>query len=282
MPHPRVRGPYKPTICKHRSLLTLTLDTYYTIELCLSWKVRDTEMHSSDEWKTLRHLPSIGNGFAVQDIPGKGKGIIAQRSFAQGEVILAETPIFTLRAEDLTRRNAESVIFAISKCTPVQREGFYGLYSCHSDFPRELGIFETNVLPCGTNDAKTSRAAVKGGIFLLGSRFNSSCMPNTNNNWDAESEELVFRAIKDVRAGDELCIAYGNVLAAREKRQAEMKRKFGFVCKCEACMLSGIELEESDYRRECLGGMYRDHVQGTVEDPMESLGEVCLRHLSHM
>ena len=172
--------------------------------------------------------------------------------------------------------SATVVLSALATCTTEERYQFYDLANCRVGDGRavEWGIFETNVLPCGPKDAKSGHAAAQGGIFLLGSRLNSSCAPNVNNNWDEETRRLVFRAVRDIAVGEELCIAYGNALAGRDERRAELETKFGFVCRCEACLLDGEALQQSNYRRTCLNEMYREHIRGLSGDPMEILGEV--------
>ena len=202
---------------------------------------------------------------------GKGKGVIARRRFERGETVLAESPLFT---QTLVRGNL-TVLSALASCPMEQQKEFYRLHNCHvGRYPTALGIFETNVLPCGENDAH-GHIAKQGGLFLVGSRFNSSCVPNVNNHWDAARRQLVFRALRDIEVGEELCLGYGKLLAKREERRAELRRKFGFECRCEVCSLEGKALAESDTRRECLGMLYGAHLQGMYDEPMEGISEVC-------
>ncbi|EKM57570.1 uncharacterized protein PHACADRAFT_192717 [Phanerochaete carnosa HHB-10118-sp] len=208
----------------------------------------------------------------ITDVPGKGKGIIALRYFQRGETVLAEVPLFT---QSIVRGNA-SVLGALAQCTPEQQQEFFRLHSCHGDrYAQALGIFETNVLPCGSNDAH-GHVAQQGGIFLAGARFNHSCVPNVNNHWDAARGQLVFRALRDIEAGEELCLGYGRLLAKRGERRAELSAKFGFDCACEACSLEGKALVASDARRECLAMMYSAHLRGSYGDPFEGVGEAVL------
>lgn len=215
-------------------------------------------------------LTDIDAGFVVADVPGKGRGVIAQRHFQRGDVILSEAPLFTQR---IVRGNS-TVLAALAQCTPEQQQQFYSLHNCHiKRFQLAQGIFETNVLPCGGNDAH-GHIAAQGGLFLTGARFNSSCVPNVNNRWDARAQLLVFRAVRDIEAGEEMCLGYGKLLATRDERRVEMREKFGFECQCEACSLDGAALEESDARRECLGLLYDAHLKGEYKDPLEGIGEV--------
>lgn len=212
-----------------------------------------------------------GSKILIQDVPGKGKGIIARQYFSQGDIILAERPLFT---QSITRSNG-SIIAALASCTPYERECFYRLHNCHGfRYPTELGIFETNVLPCGSNDTH-GHIAQQGGIFLFAARFNSSCVPNVNNRWDPQHGQIVFRALRDIVPGEELCIGYGKLLTTRDERRLELKRKFNFQCQCEACALEGQALEDSDERRQVLHELYSAHMQeAACDDPMQGIGEV--------
>jgi len=208
----------------------------------------------------------------ITDVPGKGKGIIALRYFQRGETVLAEMPLFT---QSIVRGSA-SILAALSQCTAEQQREFFRLHNCHGGrYAQALGIFETNVLPCGGNDAH-GHVAQQGGIFLTGARFNHSCVPNVNNHWDAARGQLVFRALRDIEGGEELCLGYGRLLAKRDERRTELRAKFGFECACEACVLEGKALAASDARRECLATMYSAHLRGSYGDPFEGVGEAVL------
>lgn len=199
----------------------------------------------------------------ITDIPAKGKGIIALRYFQRGETVLAEVPLFT---QNIVRGNT-SVLAALAQCSVEQQVAFFRLHNCHGRrYAQALGIFETNVLPCGSNDAH-GHVAQRGGIFLTGARFNHSCVPNVNNHWDAARGQLVFRALRDIEAGEELCLSYGRLLAKRSERRAELRAKFGFECACEACSLEGKALAASEARRECLAMLYSAHLRGSYGDP---------------
>ncbi|KAI0346653.1 SET domain-containing protein [Trametopsis cervina] len=213
-----------------------------------------------------------GSKILIQDIPGKGKGVISRQYFSKGDIVHTERPLLT---QSLARNNS-TVLSALASCTPLEQSLFYQLHNCHgARYPRELGIFETNVLPCGSNDSH-GHVAAQGGLFLFAARFNSSCAPNLTNRWDADRGVVVLRALRDIAPGEELCIGYGNLLASRASRREELRRKFGFKCACDACALEGQELEESDERRRVLNQLYAAHTQGLCEDPIEGIGQAML------
>ncbi|GJE85144.1 SET domain-containing protein [Phanerochaete sordida] len=229
------------------------------------------ESHRRTARHTLTDLSPTADDLYITDVPGKGKGIIALRYFQRGETVLAEPPLFT---QGLVR-SAASVRAALAQCPPEAQHAFWELHNCHPARGSALGTFETNVLPCGANDAH-GRVAPRGGVFATAARLNHGCAPNVNNAWDAARGVLVLRALRDIAAGEELTLGYGALLARREDRRAELRAKFGFECACEVCVLEGKARAASDARRECLAALYGAHLQGAYGDPFDGVGEAAL------
>ena len=100
--------------------------------------------------------------------------LVARAPLRRGETVLAEAPLFT---QGLVRSDA-SVRAALAACSSEARDAFYQLHNCHSKqkCAPALGTFETNVLPCGGNDAH-GHVAQLGGIFVTAARANASCVP---------------------------------------------------------------------------------------------------------
>jgi hypothetical protein len=184
--------------------------------------------------------------YIIRPVAGRGLGIIATRPISEGEEILSEAPLFTQEL-GLTE---QAIARSMATKTKEEKRQFIELSNCHrGKQPHLTGIFLTNALPCGVNDGMVGSLAAKAGIFLKGSRFNSSCIPNINNCWNEENQIIVFHALKSIAAGEELCISYGQTLAPRATRRMELQTKFGFECRCAACSLSGNEQVASDRRR---------------------------------
>lgn len=121
-----------------------------------------------------------------------------------------------------------------------------------------VGIFRTNVLPLGPHGSLQGSVASEGGIFLVSSRFNSSCIPNVDNYWCERTSSLRIVAQRDILVGEELCIDYTELFSSREARRASLRKNFGFDCACEICSLDGDARAESDKRRLELMQLYED------------------------
>jgi hypothetical protein len=159
---------------------------------------------------------------------------------------LSEAPLFT---QELGL-SEQSIALSLATKSKDEIRQFLELTNCHrGKMSPLLGVFHTNALPCGVNDSLFGSVAAKAGIFLQGSRFNSSCVPNVNNFWNEEKQMIAFFAMKDINDGEELCITYAGSMTPRAMRRAELQTKFGFECCCPACSLSGQEQLASDLRR---------------------------------
>ncbi|KAI9018998.1 hypothetical protein DFJ74DRAFT_675567 [Hyaloraphidium curvatum] len=75
-------------------------------------------------------------------------------------------------------------------------------------------------------------------LFPLGCIFNHSCAPNTVYVAGPQREaggEVLFRTVRDVQHGEELCVSYINLVQPREARQADLLASKSFLCECERC-----------------------------------------------
>jgi hypothetical protein len=208
--------------------------------------------------------------YRVELIHGKGRGIVSNRSIARGTVILSEAP-FILQSHTCTQN---SIADGLSSKSAEDKRRYLGLMNCHrGELPPLIGIFKTNALPCGDHDRLAGTTAHTAGIFLQGSLFNSSCVPNVNNCWDAVNQAVVFRAVRDIAAGEELCISYDNLLQTRDVRRSQLRAKYHFECHCAACSLSAEALQLSDRRRVTLKDLYLE-IPHCVDKPRAGITKV--------
>ena len=101
-------------------------------------------------------------------------------------------------------------------------------------------IFTTNALPCGSK-------SVGGGVYPTICLINHSCIPNSYHNWNENEKHETIHAIRPIKAGEEITIAY-NHGGTSAQRRASLKESFGFDCSCHRCSGSSSELQESDAR----------------------------------
>lgn len=71
-------------------------------------------------------------------------------------------------------------------------------------------------------------------VFQNISRINHSCANNATFTWFSKDEAAVIRAVRPIKAGDEITINYG-ANGDRVQRQLELYQCFHFKCTCERC-----------------------------------------------
>lgn len=225
--------------------------------------------------------------YISEEIPGKGRGLVASRPVKRGELLFAESPVFTFPISPLPS-NSE-IMVALSQRSREQQQQYFALsnsFKGKSSILPALGIFMTCHLafkrPVGDNVDEEEEE--RGGIFLFGSYFNSSCTPNVSRFWDLKHNMMTFRTLRDVLEGEELCINYGDILATKEDRMRELMLERGFECRCAACdvIAEGAEnvIAESDERRTTIARLY-DEVESCGNEPTLALRMVSGGHLPH-
>ncbi|BGP39354.1 hypothetical protein JCM10450v2_003305 [Rhodotorula kratochvilovae] len=205
-------------------------------------------------------LPPEDRSFAVRATPNGYLGAFATRAIPRGTLVLHEQPLFTIDAplqaylfsraqaggsggptpvegeeedepaKDLDEFLDRNIRTVLSWKTEQQRSDFWDLANTRPDLPAAQGIFATNAV---------QTAGETGGLFLLLSRFNSSCRPTLSRPaWNPSTGSTRLYAMRDIAAGEELTWTYLNVtyeFEGVESRRDEMRRVFDFECGCPAC-----------------------------------------------
>ncbi|KAH8103017.1 hypothetical protein BXZ70DRAFT_905672 [Cristinia sonorae] len=215
--------------------------------------------------------------FMVKPIKGKeykGVSLSAAKNIAKGEIILTECPIFTLPFD----RDHMAVTGGLMACNSEYKRMFYDMFNCHdetSKMTREMGIFATNGIPCGT-DFGSGRVADREGVFVISARINHSCVPNVHGQWVDWVQQIEQRATREIKNKEEICRGYIDLLKPRAERQKELLAKYWFKCDCPACKLTGAELEASDARRKKIRELLDKHHDGKCTDATQGLEEIRL------
>jgi hypothetical protein len=152
--------------------------------------------------------------YTIQEIPGKGHGLVAATTIIKGTRILSESPLFRVpRGGNSKTHLRDSISKKVAVLREEQRQAFLSLHDSFEDEDGpELGRVRTNALPL-RSDATT------GGIFLDSSRINHSCNHNAQNTWNENLQKLTIHAIRDIAKGNEITIFY---LTARRNRSARL------------------------------------------------------------
>ncbi|KAL7917056.1 hypothetical protein ACQKWADRAFT_307697 [Trichoderma austrokoningii] len=204
--------------------------------------------------------------FEIQDIPGRGGGIIARFNIPKGTRIICEKPLLTVGP--MSPHKLES--FIAKELKGMSKTSQRQFLSLHNNFRGSnpfSGIFRTNALPCGPGSPI-------GGIYPTACFINHCCIPNAHNNWNgAEGHETIY-ATRSIEKGEEITIFYDRGGGSKERR-AFLKDAFGFQCDCSGCCLPPDLLKASDNRRmqiqrldKAIGNSFR-----MMNNPHESLSD---------
>ncbi|PMD66901.1 uncharacterized protein K444DRAFT_689202 [Hyaloscypha bicolor E] len=182
--------------------------------------------------------------YALQEVLGKGKGLVAIRKIHRGIRILSEEPIVRVPEAVLDSQTLPvSIRRQVDALTADQRQAFLSMYNIYADDPgsRYLGIIRTNALPFGDN-------VREGGIFLNTCRINYTCDNNAQKSWNDSIKRYTVHALRDIEKGEEITIYYLGVLNSRKDRQEALRRKFAFTCSYRLCSLPPDQSQESNRR----------------------------------
>ncbi|TVY73285.1 SET domain-containing protein [Lachnellula suecica] len=190
--------------------------------------------------------------YALQDVPGKGKGLVATELIPKGTRILSEEPIITVHQKIVGNAQlgiaSTSIREQVDALSEPHRRAFLSMHNIHefeSATEQHLGIFRTNALPADTDG---------GGIFLNACRINHACDNNAQKHWNEKIKRNTVHTLRDIDEGEEITIYYLSIDMPHEARQQALQAKFGFTCTCRLCSLPAKESQKSDKR---LSEIYR-------------------------
>lgn len=212
------------------------------------------------------------------DTDGRGKILVTEKSYKQGEMLFVEEPVIEILQEspqpsmkDLKRwidlfvqlpEEKQQGILELC-CNEVAPKGVLasllgqtgeGAKALSGDLPVEvvwkfLRIMEGNSFQVPTD------AGVRVELVLLGSRMNHSCLPNALRGPGREKGTVEVRALRDLGEGEEVNVSYiGEALSKpTAPRRAILEARWQFKCLCERCQASDVLRA---FRCEVCGGTH--------------------------
>jgi len=169
----------------------------------------------------------------------KGLGIVAVSDIEPGQLILSETPLILSKQEktdSLTVNQARQIFRQVSRLNKIQKKQMMSL--CCPGERKVLNIFKINCIQVDT-------AYI--GLFLIISRINHSCCPNSI---DCHGSIKEVRAMKHIKKGEEITLSYIiNSYDSKAVREIELNY-WHFKCSCNACKLTGERLLMNEQIRE--------------------------------
>lgn len=179
-------------------------------------------------------------------------GAFATRRIMKGAIILEEKPFFIIRKPHQAILD-EDIWSAFQKLVPSGKRQFLDLrdngsrpFICMSDAFAENSFAITSSVLSGTY------GRLAHGLFLLHSRFNHSCIPNSKLP-DTGKEIVTSFATRDIAEGEEITFCCNSDFECRTMRDRHQQLRFN--CNCKACYTGTPFQQLSDMRRILIRGL---------------------------
>mmetsp|Transcript_46488 Transcript_46488/g.92343 ORF Transcript_46488/g.92343 Transcript_46488/m.92343 type:complete len:445 (+) Transcript_46488:82-1416(+) len=217
---------------------------------------------------------SLSPVLSVVETCDRGKVLVTQHAFQQGDIVFSEVAALAIPSRSLP-------LMGLGQLQGAKRRQFMALHcpealsaarpedgvGALSAVVGEQGAALEQVLQkwCGWSYAKVKmekaeawrflriwdanklswmgRTEVEQGVFVTLSRMNHSCEPNVRLMPGMAEHELVVYAVRDIAAGDELCLCYVernclpmlHFLHLPTECRQHLLLRWGFLCVCPRC-----------------------------------------------
>ncbi|KAJ6492239.1 hypothetical protein C8R45DRAFT_192924 [Mycena sanguinolenta] len=207
---------------------------------------------------------------AIVDVPGKGKGVVAQERIPRGTLIVSERPRITIHGSN--EAASLKVLSTLSEDDASFLDSFPPTPTKNPRFGR-LKHFT----PCVTAGGRVTG----WGLCPTVCRVNHTCYspmgsPNAAYFWNSSTGEEELYAIKDIHEGVEIEVSYMEVLENYEDPPGKLRRTYGFECSCKGCARSPVARVRSTERIQ----IYNDFVDCLQdrffgpENPLKILADI--------
>ncbi|KAK0730195.1 hypothetical protein B0H67DRAFT_478747 [Lasiosphaeris hirsuta] len=182
--------------------------------------------------------------FYLQEMPGKGFGLIANRSILKGEVVMKNTPALLVQFGPHLELDGETRLDFYEKAVrrlPKERQ---------DSFMRQYGedVFvkiDRNSFRLFINGERKYSGHL--GCFPDVSKFNHDCRPNLHYRIANITHTVI--AARNITAGEELTVSYIDGTLSQADRQSRLD-DWGFKCACAVCSAGAEGIAASDARLE--------------------------------
>ncbi|KAJ8116299.1 hypothetical protein OPT61_g2248 [Boeremia exigua] len=182
--------------------------------------------------------------FVQQEFPGKGRGLIANKTIHRGDQIFAASALL-IRNRDVylleEKYRLGIVQWGVETLPEKSKTLFWSLLDHFKGDPVDQRI-STNAFQVYVNGAMYD--AVIPEIAML----NHDCRPNAAYFWDEETLSHYVHATQTIHPGEEITITYIYNEKSRLERMDHLKAIWGFGCSCSTCSAHPFMADRSDER----------------------------------
>ncbi|KAG6249357.1 hypothetical protein E4U23_002223 [Claviceps purpurea] len=228
-------------------------------------------------------MDTTGGGnamYAVRDIPGKGKGLVATRNIPNGMRILSERPLIHAPFNSSNEQRKKIIDSQVQALNEKERDIFLSFpnrYAFSDSATRYSGIFRTSSILADLIESRKTLA-----IFPQACRINHDCDNNAEKEWNCDTQRLTVHAMRDIEEGEEITVTYLPSVSDQKARQKKLKSDYHFTCLCRVCTLPDEVREERDRKAAQLMFLLSISHDGMIDlapDPLlENLNNLHARH----
>lgn len=189
--------------------------------------------------------------FEQREFPGKGRGLVANKTLHRGDRIFGSTPILITDSDSYALSTSERLALlyrGVDTLPPHTQSAFWALLGHFNGDPVDDRI-NTN------NFDVTIDGIPQQALFPEIAMLNHDCRPNAAYFWDEQMMTHYVHAIRDIHPGEEITITYIDNEKDRKTRMRRLEKNWGFNCSCSACTAHASLAAESDSRLYQITGL---------------------------
>lgn len=181
--------------------------------------------------------------FVQHEFPGKGRGLVANKTLHRGEKIFSSTPIVItdVDAYDLVESERLALLHRGVETLPAETQRLFWELMGHKQGDPVEDRINTN------NFDVTIDGVSQQVLFPEIAMLNHDCRPNAAYFFDEETMTQYVHAIRDIHPGEEITITYIDNEKDRKTRLSRLEN-WGFQCNCLSCTAHSSLTGESDRR----------------------------------
>jgi hypothetical protein len=214
-------------------------------------------MREKDAFKRPESLSRMNHyespPFYQHEFPGKGRGLVANKTLQRGDQIFASTPILITDPDLYKLAESERLALihrGVSTLPPNSQARFWELMG------RTDGDLDDIDDRITTNNFEVTIDAIsQSALFPEIAMLNHDCRPNAAYFFDEQTMTHFVHAIRPIQPGEEITITYTNNELERATRVRRLEKNWGFKCACSSCTAHPNIVQESDSRLQQIAAL---------------------------
>ncbi|TID21693.1 SET domain-containing protein [Venturia nashicola] len=243
--------------------------TFITTPAIAAEVVKEPAFAKPDSIKGMNDLVNPPWGppaYEMRPLPGRGFGMIANRTIFRGERLMQETPTFVYNRNMFTMFDDQDRI-------PLH---WHGAYLLPKETREELLALHKHHGGDEVDDLMRTNAfgAYFGEPYVLHnnvlpriSRFNHDCRPNAHYYFDKETMTQYVHAVRTINPGEEILVNYTDAEHSSIERQHAIHLSWGFTCSCSICRQPETHVAASDARLRLIKALKEKLNDWTEDQP---------------